>query len=76
MGTSTSSSSGSTPSPPQADTSGQAPSRPQASPSPQAPSTSAPVQEDTQTQDSENCTSAELDMAPSTGHGDTFTADL
>eukprot|EP00969_Alexandrium_andersonii_P102469 4522604-Alexandrium_andersonii.AAC.1 len=63
MGTSTSSSSGSTPSLPQANTSGQAPSTPQADSSPQASSTSAPIQEDTQMQDPENYTSAELDAA-------------
>eukprot|EP00969_Alexandrium_andersonii_P059107 2603699-Alexandrium_andersonii.AAC.2 len=64
MGTSTSSSSsGSIPLPPQANTSARALSTPQASSSPQAPSTSAPVQEDIQTRDSENYTSEELDQA-------------
>eukprot|EP00969_Alexandrium_andersonii_P129538 5725137-Alexandrium_andersonii.AAC.1 len=62
MGTSSSSSSGSTPSPPQANSSGQAPSTPQASSSPQAPS-SASVPEDAQMRDTENYTSAELDAA-------------
>eukprot|EP00969_Alexandrium_andersonii_P204651 9043685-Alexandrium_andersonii.AAC.1 len=63
MGTSISSSSGSTPSPPRANTSAQAPSTPQAGSSPQAPSTSAPVQEDSQMRDPENYTSEELNTA-------------
>eukprot|EP00969_Alexandrium_andersonii_P260332 11509800-Alexandrium_andersonii.AAC.1 len=66
MGTSTSSSSssGSTPSQPQANTSAQAPSTPQASSSSKAPSTSAaPVQEDYQMQGPENYTSEELTTA-------------
>eukprot|EP00969_Alexandrium_andersonii_P286068 12647129-Alexandrium_andersonii.AAC.1 len=63
MGTSTSSSPGSTPSPPQANTSAQAPSTPQAGSSSQAPSASAPVQEDSHMQDPENYISEELNTA-------------